>query len=104
MVKSNGAVDSPGLKRALWETLMLVTQINVGKWWFATDSGYIARVEREVDENDQLCIILGCRLPLVLRPCEGGHKLIAMPQSHDFIEEHHRKRVDEVKREVFTLL
>lgn len=96
--------DNPELKRALWETLMLVTQVNVGNWWFATDTGYVACVEQEVEENDQLCNILGCRLPLVLRPCEGGYKLIAMPQSHDFVGDHHRKRVDEVEREVFTLL
>lgn len=95
--------DSLRLKRALWETLMLMTQVNVSNWWFGTDTGYIACVEREVEAGDQLCTIFGCRQPLVLRPCDGGSQLIAMPHSEDFFEDHHRTREREVEREIFTL-
>ncbi|EPE35676.1 hypothetical protein GLAREA_05013 [Glarea lozoyensis ATCC 20868] len=92
--------DSPRLRRALWETLMLMTQVSNDKWWFGTETGYVGRVEREVKEGDQLCTIFGCRQPLVLRPCDGGSQLIAVPYSKDFNDQ---SRKSEVKREVFTL-
>ncbi|KAM7211262.1 Heterokaryon incompatibility protein (HET) domain containing protein [Rhypophila decipiens] len=97
--------DSPRLKRALLHTLVLTTQASFGSWWFATDTGYVARVDREVKKGDRLCTISGCRAPLVLRQQDGGaFQLITLPNSQDFIGEHHRKREREVKREVLTLV
>ena len=95
--------DSRRLKTALWETLMMMTEVNIGNWWFGTDTGYIARVEHEVEAGDQLCTIFGCRQPLVLRLCDGSSQLIALPLSEDFSEDHHRTREREVERKVFTL-
>ncbi|KAM7184304.1 Heterokaryon incompatibility protein (HET) domain containing protein [Rhypophila sp. PSN 637] len=97
--------DSPRLKRALLHTLVLTTQTSFGSWWFATDTGYVARVDRQVKEGDRLCTISGCRGPLVLRQQDGGaYQLIALPNSRDFFEDLYRTREREVKREVLTLV
>ncbi|KAK4212605.1 heterokaryon incompatibility protein-domain-containing protein [Rhypophila decipiens] len=97
--------DSPRLKQALFHTLVLETQTNFGSWWFATDTGYVARVDREVKMGDRLCTISGCRAPLVLRQQDGGaYQLIALPNSQDFFEDLYRTREREVKREVLTLV
>ena len=96
--------DSTRLQRALWETLVLITKVNVRNWWLVTDTGYIASVEREVQQGDQLCSIFGCRQPFVLGPRDGGgFQLVAMPRSEDFLEDSHRKRESELVPEVFTL-
>ncbi|ETS86903.1 hypothetical protein PFICI_00731 [Pestalotiopsis fici W106-1] len=95
--------ESARLERALWETMMLTTQINIGKYWFGTDTGYIGCVDRELEASDQLCTILGCEGPFILRSTNDAFKLIALPQSRDFVQDHHRTRVREVEREVFTL-
>ncbi|KAK3322837.1 heterokaryon incompatibility protein-domain-containing protein [Apodospora peruviana] len=97
--------DSLRLKRALWVTLVLMTRTNIGSWWFATDTGYVARVEREVKRGDRLCTISGCRRPLVFRQHDGGaYQLIALPTCEDFFEDYHRTREREVEREVLTLV
>jgi hypothetical protein len=95
--------DSRRLKRALYESLMLIMRANIENGWFATDTGYIALVTRNVERGDRLCTIFGCRTPFVLRSINDGFQLIAMAQSEDFDKEDHRKREGEVKRQVFRL-
>lgn len=96
-------VESDRLERALWETVMFMAQSNTCKGWFKTDTGYIGRVNRELEEGDQLCSIRGCEGPFILRSVNDGFKLICLPQSEDFIQDHHYTHVDKVKWEVFTL-
>ncbi|KAI8954383.1 hypothetical protein F4801DRAFT_532839 [Xylaria longipes] len=52
----------------------------------------MAIVEREVKAGDELCKLFGCGKPLVLKPCDGGFHLIAMPCSEVFYEDHYRAR------------
>ena len=95
--------DSPQLQQALRLTLTLLLRTSIGKWWFVTDTGYVARIGQEVEAGDKLCTILGCRKPLVLRPCDSGFRLIDAPHSQDFYEDLYRTRQREVEPAIFTL-
>lgn len=39
---------------------------------FATDTGYVGSCYTDVQVNDVVCILFGCRLPLVMRPTGDG--------------------------------
>ena len=48
-----------------------------GRSFFTTDDGYIGLAPIATKPNDEVCILLGCRSPLVLRPCgDGYHKVV----------------------------
>ncbi|KAH8897549.1 hypothetical protein GQ53DRAFT_817845 [Thozetella sp. PMI_491] len=95
--------DSRRLMEALLATMIVTMRSNIGYWWCLVDTGYIARIEREVREGDRLYTIFGCRQPVVLRPCDGGYQLVAMAYSEDFYEDYHRTYEREVEREIITL-
>ncbi|KAF2163873.1 hypothetical protein M409DRAFT_25649 [Zasmidium cellare ATCC 36951] len=84
------------LKRALWETLLVVVQMNYDSWWSATDSGYITRASRRVRENDVLCEISGCRKPMLLRPRDdGAFELVCLAESEESHQDHYRTHLEE---------
>ena len=48
-----------------------------GRSFFTTADGYIGLAAIATKPDDEVCIILGCLSPLVLRPCgDGSHKVV----------------------------
>ena len=48
-----------------------------GRSFFTTNDGYIGLAPIATKPGDQVCILLGCQSPLVLRPCgNGSHKVV----------------------------
>ncbi len=48
-----------------------------GRSFFTTVDGYIGLAPIATKPGDQVCILLGCQSPLVLRPCgDGSHKVV----------------------------
>ena len=48
-----------------------------GRSFFTTDGGYIGLAPIATKPGDEVCILLGCQTPLVVRPCEEGyHKVV----------------------------
>ena len=48
-----------------------------GRSSFTTVDGYIGLAPTATKPNDEVCILLGCQTPLVLRPCgDGSHKVV----------------------------
>ena len=50
-----------------------VIHANCGRSFFTTVDGYIGLAPIAAKPGDEICILLGCRSPLVLRPCEDGY-------------------------------
>jgi len=42
-----------------------------------TQNGYVGRAGDDVKEGDDLCVLLGCSLPFVLRPLAGHYELVS---------------------------
>ena len=48
-----------------------------GRSFFTTNDGYIGLAPIATKPGDQVCILLGCQSPLVLRPCgDGSHRVV----------------------------
>ena len=48
-----------------------------GRSFFTTVDGYIGLATTATKPDDEVCILLGCQTPLVLRPCgDGSHKVV----------------------------
>ena len=63
-----------------YESKIFLTSVRsaiLGRSFFTTDGGYIGLAPIDTKPGDQVCILLGCQLPLVLRPCgDGYHKVV----------------------------
>lgn len=58
-----------------------------GRSFFVTDDGYIGLAPRTVEPGDQVCILLGCRAPLVLRlDATGRHSVIGECYIHGLMD------------------
>ena len=58
-----------------------------GRSFFTTDDGYIGLAPIATKPGDQVCILLGCQAPLVLRPCgDGYHKVVGECYIDGFME------------------
>lgn len=58
-----------------------------GRAFFVTDDGYIGLAPRTVEPEDQVCILLGCRAPLVLRlDATGRHSVIGECYIHGLMD------------------
>ena len=64
------ALDGSYESRAF--TVRLATSM-CGRLFFTTDDGYIGLAPIATKPNDEVCILLGCQTPLVLRPCGDGY-------------------------------
>ncbi|KAK4499441.1 hypothetical protein PRZ48_009955 [Zasmidium cellare] len=102
--EGRGLSRNTTLRRALWETLLVMMQTNYDSWWSGTDSGYITRASRRVKENDVLCVIFGCRQPIILRPRDdGAHELVCLAESDEFHEDHYRTHLEETAEKELIL-
>jgi hypothetical protein len=43
---------------------------------FLTKKGNIGKGEYDLEEGDIVCILLGCAMPMILRPVDGHYELI----------------------------
>jgi hypothetical protein len=65
-VRENGIDEIMGAARtASW-----------GRTLFRTTSGYVGMGPKGMLENDMVCIIYGCKMPIILRRKKGGDSLI----------------------------
>jgi len=47
-----------------------------GRKFFTTTNGYMGWLPSEVRKDDRICYFDGCKLPFVIRPCEGRYELV----------------------------
>ena len=54
---------------------------------FTTDDGYIGLAPIAAKPGDKVCVLLGCRTPLILRPCgDEYHKVVGECYIDDFMD------------------
>ncbi len=76
------------------EALVQIAIAFDSQWFFTTDTGYIGRASHPVQRDDVICILLGCRLPVVLRSqSDGSYTLVSFTYTQgvmdgEFIKEH----------------
>ena len=62
------------------ETQIYLSQVYskmLGRSFFTTADGYIGLAPKATKPGDEVCILLGCQTPLLLRPCgDGSHKVV----------------------------
>ncbi|KAL8634687.1 MAG: hypothetical protein Q9226_009452, partial [Calogaya cf. arnoldii] len=46
---------------------------------FSTDEGYMGLASKSVRSGDQVSVLLGCKIPMVLRPSDGGYLNVVGP-------------------------
>ena len=64
----------------------VITAIRI-RSFFTTDDGSIGLAPIATKPNDEVCILLGCQSPLVLRPCgDGYHKVVGECYIDGFME------------------
>jgi hypothetical protein len=51
-----------------------------------TGMGYIGRAHKQACVDDSICLLEGCTVPVILRPCEGGYKLIGEAYVHGIMK------------------
>ena len=58
-----------------------------GRSFFTTDDGYVGLAPIASKPGDEICVLLGCQSPLVLRPCgDGSHKVVGECYIDGFME------------------
>lgn len=56
------------------------------KCFFATDSDYPGSASPSIQQGDIVCILFGCKVPLVLRECgDGTHSIVSGAYVHDLM-------------------
>lgn len=51
---------------------------------FVSDRGYLGMAHQQTRPGDNFCVLSDCRMPVVLRKCEGGYKVVGEAYLHDF--------------------
>jgi hypothetical protein len=51
-----------------------------------TENGYIGLGPRQVKTKDQVCIMYGCSVPLIVRPCDNGFSMIGEAYVHGLMD------------------
>ncbi|KAH8710158.1 hypothetical protein GQ44DRAFT_731167 [Phaeosphaeriaceae sp. PMI808] len=67
---------------------------------FLTQNGYIGRAGNGVKEGDNLCVLLGCALPFVLRPIDGHYELVSESYVPEIMRGEAMISLDEGKRKI----
>ena len=58
-----------------------------GRSFFTTADGYIGLAPMATKPDDEVCVLLGCQSPLVLRPCgDGNHEVVGECYIDGFME------------------
>lgn len=71
-----GHIDNPGLSTESELYLSYVSWAMRGRSFLVTKDGYIGLAPQAVEPGDQICIVLGCDAPLILRPDEIGRRSV----------------------------
>jgi hypothetical protein len=65
LVSNSSISDIPSRPRRY---LLTVTRLIKGRAFFVTQKGHIGLAPKAAKPNDQICVLLGCSTPLILRP------------------------------------
>ncbi|KAH7317593.1 heterokaryon incompatibility protein-domain-containing protein [Rhexocercosporidium sp. MPI-PUGE-AT-0058] len=65
---------------------------------FVTNRGCIGRTESEVKRNDLVCLILGCAMPMILRPVENHYEVVGEVYLDEIMHEEGMVALREGKR------
>lgn len=57
-----------------------------GRSLIVTKEGYIGLASSATQRDDQVCVLLGCDVPLLLRPVGDGHQIIGACYMHGFMD------------------
>ena len=77
-------LKEPGKRFALGATLMLnfaalVYRAMSGRHFFVTNNGYMGPAPADVSEGDDVCLLFGVEVPMILRDCGNGEREIIGP-------------------------
>ncbi|KAG0645235.1 Heterokaryon incompatibility protein [Hyphodiscus hymeniophilus] len=51
-----------------------------------TERGYIGLAHNQSQVGDSICLLQGCTVPMILRPCEGGYTVVGESYVHGIME------------------
>lgn len=73
--------------------------------YFTTDEGFIGFAYYPVQEGDVLCILYGCKYPVVLRPQDNGsYNFVALTYTDGIMEGEFLRDNNLIREEVFSLV
>lgn len=69
-------------------TLAALQATTLSRRLLMTEQGYIGMAPTEARKGDRVCLLLGCRVPVLLRKCEeGGYELVEDVYAHGIMNE-----------------
>ncbi|KAH7346936.1 heterokaryon incompatibility protein-domain-containing protein [Pyrenochaeta sp. MPI-SDFR-AT-0127] len=72
--------------------------------FFTTDTHYIGMASRNIQAGDLVCILFGCKFPVVLRPCaDGVYKLVTVAYTDDIMEGEFLKNANSIEEKDFLI-
>jgi hypothetical protein len=75
------------LEQYVLYSFLAMAEDTVGRCYFTTETGYSGIAGHAVEDGDVLCILFGCKLPVVLRPqSDGAFTLVTFTNTLDIME------------------
>ena len=115
-IDTRSLVDNPNTDTAFREFLRRVQEVIWSRSLIKSKSGHLGLAHEDVRENDCICILYGCSVPVVLRPAEESpsktyYKFIGECYVHDLMEgeafdqarEHNMLNENELPEQMFEL-
>lgn len=93
-----GATDS--IEMDFWDSLQ------IGRLWrrmMETGKGYIGMAHAQSQVGDSIVLLAGASVPIILRPCEGGYRVIGVAYVHGIMDGEIWDAQDEIKMQEFHI-
>ncbi|KAH8679988.1 heterokaryon incompatibility protein-domain-containing protein [Tricladium varicosporioides] len=84
--KYNKFWDIDGSESTEWAHEVWASQMSTNRRLFITDNGYIGLGPVKMRKGDQICILYGCSVPIVLRKVNGGVILVGEAYLHGLMD------------------
>lgn len=68
-----------------------------------TQNGYLGLSHPQSEPGDQICLLQGCRLPVILRSCDGGYRVVGETYVHGIMDGEFWNAQDESDMQEFRL-
>ncbi|KAH6669233.1 heterokaryon incompatibility protein-domain-containing protein [Halenospora varia] len=84
--KYNKFWDIDNSESTEWAHEVWTSQMSTNRRLFVTDNGYIGLGPVKMRKGDQICILYGCSVPIVLRKASGGVTLVGEAYLHGLMD------------------
>ena len=104
---SNFASDSVLKKyseKDLDDFLRSLEFLKIPRRFTITRGGYMGLAHYQTEVGDSICLLQGCSVPMLLRKCEGGYRVIGEAYVHGMMNGESWKRRRKEKQKVFALM